>query len=149
MEGRHCMFTWNKDRRLVRQVWGNRSVQWAKLKSIGNSGGIIILWDKRQWANNGTHQGSYTLSCMKLLMKNSDGVLQGLWATHKSWKNGTLAWTCSNQGYLEWTTGNSVIVGDFNVSRYESERHNYIRRSRAMKSFSATILEFGIIDLPL
>nr|XP_016432311.1 PREDICTED: uncharacterized protein LOC107758975 [Nicotiana tabacum] len=41
-----------------------------------------------------------------------------------------------------------VIGGDFNVCRYESERYNCIRRSRAMKSLNEIIQDLGIIDLP-
>lgn len=42
-----------------------------------------------------------------------------------------------------------VIGGDFNVCRFESERYNCIRRSRAMKSFSDIIQDLSLIDLPL
>lgn len=48
----------------IRQVWGNRWVEWAAMNSIGRSGGIIVLWDKRQWSNRGIQQGCYTISCM-------------------------------------------------------------------------------------
>lgn len=75
----------------------------------------------------------YTLShvCLKMFLKSSDGVTQGymdpildrevLWlelaALRGIWDE-------------QW-----VIGGDFNVCRFESERYNCIRRSRAMKSF--------------
>lgn len=39
--------------------------------------------------------------------------------------------------------------GDFNVCRYENERHNCVTRSRAMRGFSEIIQDLGIIDLPL
>nr|XP_009610448.1 uncharacterized protein LOC104104150 [Nicotiana tomentosiformis]XP_016449348.1 PREDICTED: uncharacterized protein LOC107774363 [Nicotiana tabacum] len=42
-----------------------------------------------------------------------------------------------------------VIGGDFNACRYESERLNCSRRSRAMIDFSNFILELGLIDPPL
>lgn len=42
-----------------------------------------------------------------------------------------------------------MIGGDFNVCRYENERHNCIIRFRAMRGFSNIIQDLGIIDLPL
>ncbi|XP_016497009.1 uncharacterized protein LOC107815877 [Nicotiana tabacum] len=109
------------------QIWGNRWVEWAELKSVGNSGGIIILWDKRQWANRDTHQGVYG--------PHTNPEREELWlelaAIRSIWNE-------------QW-----VIGGDFNVCRYESERYNCVRRSRAMVSFSDIIQDLVIIDLPL
>lgn len=48
----------------IRQVWGNRWVDWAVLKSTCRSGGIIVLWDKRVWLNREIHQGHHTITCM-------------------------------------------------------------------------------------
>lgn len=53
---------WSSQR--IRQVAGNRWVEWAALNSIDRSSGIIVLWDKRQWSNRGIQQGCDTISCM-------------------------------------------------------------------------------------
>lgn len=38
---------WNAT--LIHHIWGNRWAAWVELKESGTRGGIIILWDKRQW----------------------------------------------------------------------------------------------------
>lgn len=133
---------------LIRQVWGNRWVEWATLNSIGRSGGVIVLWDKRQWSNRGVHQGLYTISCM---LESSQEDLRwcstGVYGPHNNIERENF-WheLAAIRGIWEnqW-----VIGGDFNVCRYESERYNCVRRSRAMKSFTDIIQDLGIIDLPL
>jgi len=42
-----------------------------------------------------------------------------------------------------------VIGGDFNVCRFEEEKLNCTRRSRAMMGFSNTIQDLELIDPPL
>lgn len=48
----------------IQQIWGNRWADWATLEASGTRGGIIIIWDKRQWVKTDTLQGSYSISCM-------------------------------------------------------------------------------------
>ncbi|XP_019260140.1 PREDICTED: uncharacterized protein LOC109238161 [Nicotiana attenuata] len=132
----------------IRQVWGNRWVDWAVLNSIGRSGGIIVLWDKRKWLNRGVHQGHYTISCMfESAIENFRWCFIGVYGPYNNSEREIL-WheLAAIRGIWEdqW-----VIGGDFNVCRYESERYNCIRRSRAMKSFTDIIQDLGIIDLPL
>ncbi|XP_075095147.1 uncharacterized protein LOC142173453 [Nicotiana tabacum] len=42
-----------------------------------------------------------------------------------------------------------AICGDFNVTRFSSEKRNCLRRSRAMVEFSDFIDDMNLIDLPL
>ena len=35
------------DRRIVRSLWGCSKVGWAYLASLGASGGVLLMWDKR------------------------------------------------------------------------------------------------------
>lgn len=42
-----------------------------------------------------------------------------------------------------------VIRGDFNVCRFENERLNCVKRSRAMRNFSNVIQDLCLVDLPL
>uniref|UniRef100_A0A1S3X8E2 Uncharacterized protein n=1 Tax=Nicotiana tabacum TaxID=4097 RepID=A0A1S3X8E2_TOBAC len=96
-------------------------------------------------ANRDTHQGYYTLSCM--LESLHEQFRSGVYGPHTNPEREEL--------WLELAAIRSiwneqwVIGGDFNVCRYESERYNCVRRSRAMVSFSDIIQDLGIIDLPL
>ncbi|WMV47268.1 hypothetical protein MTR67_040653, partial [Solanum verrucosum] len=45
--------------------------------------------------------------------------------------------------------GQWVLGGDFNVCRFDYEKFNCHRRTRAMENFSETTLDLGLMDLPL
>ncbi|WMV33011.1 hypothetical protein MTR67_026396 [Solanum verrucosum] len=51
----------------------------------------------------------------------------------------------------DWGTwdGQWVLGGDLNVCRFDYEKFNCHRRTRAMENFSETILDLGLMDLPL
>ncbi|KAG5589144.1 hypothetical protein H5410_039658 [Solanum commersonii] len=130
------------------QLWGNRWASWAKLKANGTRGGVIILWDKRSWVNISTHQGIYTVSCMlESVQENFRWCFTGVYGPHTNIEREDLWYELvAIRGLWDnsWVRG-----GDFNVCRFESERYNCIRRSKAMSSFNDTISDLGLMDLPL
>ncbi|KAK4708772.1 hypothetical protein R3W88_029697 [Solanum pinnatisectum] len=107
----------------------------GELKANGTRGGIIILWDKRNWVNISTHQGIYTGSYMlESVQENFRWCFTGVYRPHTNIKREDLCW---------------VIGGNFNVFHFESERYNCIKRSKAMSSFNDIISDLGLMDLPL
>ncbi|XP_075084718.1 uncharacterized protein LOC142167974 [Nicotiana tabacum] len=133
---------------LIQHIRGNRWVDWVELKSYATRGGIIVLWDRRQWNCIDSYQGTYIISCMlESLHKDFRWCFTGVYGPHTNpereqhWDEiAGIRGLWSNQ----W-----VLGGDFNICRFESERLNFIRRSRAIKTFSYVIQELHIIDLPL
>lgn len=81
------------------------------------------------------------------LTRGLQGVLYGVYGPHTNPEREELWDEIAGVGGL-W--GNQwVLGGDFNVCRFESERLNCIRRSKAMKTFSDIIQDLQVIDLPL
>jgi len=102
------------------QLWGNRWASWAELKANGTRGGIIILWDKRNWVNISTHQGIYTVSCMlESVQENFRWCFTRVYGPHTNIEREDLWYELAAiRGVWDdsW-----VIGGDFNVCRFESE----------------------------
>lgn len=93
-------------------------------------------------------QGSFTLSCMlESSLEEFRWCFTGVYGPHSNPEREDL--------WLEFAAIRGiwneqwVIGGDFNVCRFQSERYNCIRRSKAMKNFSDTIQDLNLIDLPL
>lgn len=58
---------------LMRQAGGGRWTDWLELKARGNSGGILLMWDKRRWSCNEKLVGEYSASVFledKILILN-------------------------------------------------------------------------------
>ncbi|WMV31904.1 hypothetical protein MTR67_025289 [Solanum verrucosum] len=133
---------------IARHIWGSRWVEWVELKASGTRGGIIILWDNRQWKCLDSYQGQHTLSAMwEGLQVDFRFCFSEVYGPHSTPERFDL-WDelAAIRGIWD---GCWVIGGDFNVCRYEHERYNCIRRSQDMKDFSEFIQDMGLIDLPL
>lgn len=118
------------------------------MDSIGRSGGIIVLWDKREW------KGELIDSGIQMLPYKLFGISQDLtWCLPVVYsecdrkEREELWWEISAiRGICE---GPWVIFGDLNVSRFPSERTNYNRITRAMADFNQCINDLELLDPPL
>ncbi|XP_070031561.1 uncharacterized protein [Nicotiana tomentosiformis] len=118
---------------LARQFWGNRWVEWAELKASDTRGGIVTMWDKRHWNCIEIQHGIHSIS--------------GVYGPHTNLEREEI-W--HELGAVRGLSDEQwVIGGDFSVCRFESERHNYVRRSRAMRGFTDVIQDLCLVDLPL
>lgn len=133
---------------LVGSLWGNRWASWADLQANGTRGGVIILWDRRLWKSINIQQGIYSVSViLESLQEQFRWCYTGVYGRHSNAARKDL-WHELTAIKGIWDE-HWVIGGDFNVCRYEHEKFNCLRRSRAMKSFSDIILELELLDLPL
>lgn len=133
---------------MVRHVWGSRWVDWVEVKASGTRGGILIMWDRRQCRYLDSHQGQHTISAMfEGIQVDFRFCFSGVYGPHTNgervdpWNELAAVRGLWNECWVIWD--------DFNVCRFENERFNCIRRSRAMKSFSDFIQHMGLVDLPL
>lgn len=47
----------------VKEIWGNRWANYIQLEASGTRGGIVIIWDKREWIGEVSSLGMYTVTC--------------------------------------------------------------------------------------
>ncbi|XP_070017166.1 uncharacterized protein [Nicotiana sylvestris] len=133
---------------IVRQIWGGRWVRYASLEASGTRGGILLLWDCRVWKGEVLQTGAYTLTCkFEALLQNFQCHITRVYAPNcrierkKVWSE-----IGAVRGLME---GPWAVCGDFNVTRYPSEKRECSRRSRAMVEFSDFIEDMELIDLRL
>ncbi|XP_019263814.1 PREDICTED: uncharacterized protein LOC109241530 [Nicotiana attenuata] len=133
---------------LMRQSGGSRWTDWLELKATGNSGGILLIWDKRRWSCNEKLVGEYSASVF-LEDKNSDFKFSfsGVYGPCDRKRSKELWKELGAAARLEdWPW---VVGGDFNITRFEDERTGRAKYTRAMRDFSRFIDDMGLIDLPL
>ncbi|KAG5618937.1 hypothetical protein H5410_018761 [Solanum commersonii] len=108
------------------QLWGNRWASWAESKANGTRGGIIILWDKRNWVNISTHQGIYTVSCMlESVQENFRWCFTRVYGPHTNIEREDLWYELAAIRGL-WDDS-WVIGGDFNVCRLKGSFYTWTR----------------------
>ena len=133
---------------LVRSLWRCRYVDWISLDSVGASGGIILMWDRRivQCIEEAT--GTYSISCrFREVASGFEWAFSGVYGPNRAVER-SLMWE-ELAGVAAWWEVPWCVGGDFNVARYPTERLGSADFSPAMREFSDFIFSMGLIDLPM
>uniref|UniRef100_A0A2N9HAP6 Reverse transcriptase zinc-binding domain-containing protein n=1 Tax=Fagus sylvatica TaxID=28930 RepID=A0A2N9HAP6_FAGSY len=133
---------------LVRSLWRCKYVDWTSLDSIGASGGIILMWDRRVVERVDEAIGCFSISCrFREVASGLDWVFSGVYGPNKVVER-RMMWDelagIATVWAVPWCVG-----GDFNLVRYPSERAGASDLSSSMRDFSDFIFSMGLIDLPL
>ncbi|KAG5616440.1 hypothetical protein H5410_016264 [Solanum commersonii] len=121
----------------VQQLGGNRWMGGMWMESLGSKRGILIMWDKMNW--KGEHFSDLNQDLIWFITAvyaPCDGKeRKELWE-----ELGAMRSFCE---------GPWVVCGDFNTTRFPSEKTNCSRISEAMSDFSSCINELELVDPPL
>ena len=136
------------DRNFITSIWGCPFVRWVFLASRGASGGILIMWDSRVVESIEECVGSFMAACSFRNMEDGFrwafvGVYGPNIDTHRKVLWEELA------GLGSWWNLPWCIGGDFNATRFPSERSGDIRLNQAMQDFSDFIFDMDLVDLPI
>jgi len=133
---------------VVRSLWVCKHVDWFYSVSRGASGGILLMWDSRVVEKVEERIGEFIVACSFRNVEdgfswafavvygpNSSCDRRGLWEE--------LA------GLISWWNLPWCIGGDFDVSRFLSERLGEAHLCPAMVEFSDFIFDLGLMAIPL
>lgn len=131
----------------VQILWGCNHVDWCCLDSCGASGGILIMWDKRVVEKIDVCVGNFTLAIsFRNVVDRFVWAFAGVYGPNSD-SDRRLLWD-ELAGILSWWSLPWCIGGDFNVTRFPSERSGEGSLS-AMRDFSDFIFDQGLLDFPL
>lgn len=133
---------------IVRQILGGRWKTFASLEASGTRGGILYMWDNKIWKGEILETGTYTLTCkFEAQLQDFACNITGVYAPNYYIEKGEV-WEeiRAVRGLME---GPWAVCGDFNVTRYTSEKRNCNSRTKGMMVFSNFIEDMKLIDLPL
>ncbi|WMV09475.1 hypothetical protein MTR67_002860, partial [Solanum verrucosum] len=129
-------------------IWSNRWMRVIQKEAQGSSVGILVLWDKRVW------NGELVLNGEQCITGRFSGVNEDF-----CWHLSAIYADCNRVARRAlWQellvlknslNGPWVVCGDFNITRYPSERTNCHKLSGAMDEFSSCIEELELVDPPL
>ena len=123
-------------------------MDWCCLDSNGASRGILIMWDNRVVEKVEECVGAYTLAVsFRNVVDCSVWAFVGVYGLNPD-RDRRLLWdelvSVLSFWNLSWCIG-----GDFNVTRFPSERLGSAHLDFAMMEFFEFISEQGLMDLPL
>jgi hypothetical protein len=138
----------------VHSLWGSADCGWAYLPAVGNSGGILSLWNKVKASLLFTFIGDgFVGVCLDIIGEPRQVFVVNVYAKcnlrDKRMLWGNLLMSKGGFGDGLW-----CVVGDFNSVRSSSERRGVGQSTdggnhNEMAAFNTFLDDLGLIDLPL
>ncbi|GKA78032.1 RNA-directed DNA polymerase, eukaryota [Tanacetum coccineum] len=138
----------NMDSFCVRQCWGNLAFDHVHSDAVGNSGGILCVWDPNSFCKNNVTISDYFViirGCWRLTGQNF--LLIAVYAPQDSRDKQSL-WDYLQQEIGKWK-GEMIIMGDFNEVRFKSERFGSNFNLHGAQLFNSFISGSRLVEVPL
>ena len=133
---------------VVQSLWSCPYMEWCHMDSIGASGGILLMWDRRVVTKVDTCLGNFVAACsFRNVEDNMEWAFAGVYGPNSNsdrrhlWEE-LAGLMCLWE--IPWCLG-----GDFNITLFHNERSGGARRRRAVAAFADFVAEMGLMDLPL
>ena len=133
---------------IVRELWGNRQCSWISLDAEGSSAGILLCWNSRLYTIKDNFKGAFSvLSVLENKDPCSSWIISSVYGP-------TDRILCSSFWY-ELDSIHSIwagpwhLGGDWNITRFTSEKSRGGNTIADMEAFSDWITSQSLIDLHL
>nr|GEW55739.1 RNA-directed DNA polymerase, eukaryota [Tanacetum cinerariifolium] len=132
----------------VKSCWGNLCFDHVHSDSMGNSGGILCVWDPNSFRRNNVTILDYFVIIRGVWLKiNVNLLIVVVYAPHDSGDK-RLLWDYLIHVSNQWD-GEIVMMGDFNEVRFKSDRFGSMFNVRGAEVFNSFIANAGLVEVPL
>jgi hypothetical protein len=136
------------NRYVVQSMWNNSPFEFTHKHSYGKSGGILAVWDTTFFTMIDTMEGEGYLAILGKWRNLDQPCLMVVVYAPQDYHDKKALWDNLTR-LLENHNNFSILIGDFNEVRYESERMGTVFDSRGASQFNDFIHSSGLCDLPL
>ncbi|GJV78503.1 RNA-directed DNA polymerase, eukaryota [Tanacetum coccineum] len=131
----------------IRSCWGNLSFDFVVGPSVGNSGGILCVWDSNIFHKENSTVSDYFIAIMgKWLPNDRNYLIISIYAP-QDLSEKKMLWQYLAHIIGGWN-GDVIIMGDFNEVRFEAERFGSIFNARGAAVFNSFISSSGLVEVP-
>ena len=129
----------------VKMCWGNMAYDYVHSDAVGNSGGILCVWDPT-WYNkeNVTKFDSFVMICGIWKATGVKLMIIAVYAPHEK-KDKFMLWDYLEREIKRWS-GEVIVMGDFNEVRYKCERLGSVFNVNEANVFNSFIIDSGLIE---
>ncbi|GKB59215.1 RNA-directed DNA polymerase, eukaryota [Tanacetum coccineum] len=132
----------------VRNCWGNYAFNYVHSNAVGNSGGILCVWDSNSFVKEShTISDFFVIIRGKWLKSGIDLIIVAVYGPHDP-RDKRMVWEYLSYVINQWN-GNVVVMGDFNEVRYKSDRFGSVFNVQGAEEFNAFIADVGLEEVPL
>ncbi|GJV36929.1 RNA-directed DNA polymerase, eukaryota [Tanacetum coccineum] len=131
----------------IRSCWGNLSFDFVVGPSVGNSGGILCVWDPNMFHKENSTVSDYFIAIMgKWLPNDKNYLIISVYAPQELSEKKML-WQYLVHVICGWN-GDVIIMGDFNKVCTEAERFGSTFNARGAAAFNSFISTGGLVEVP-
>lgn len=132
----------------VNKCWGNFGFDFVHSDSVGNSGGILCVWDINSFRKSGHPISDSFVLTRGVWMKNGKELLiVSVYAPHDL-KEKLLLWEYLLHVTHQWK-GEVIIMGDFNEVRFKYDRFGSAFHANGANMFNSFIFNAGLKEVHL
>ncbi|GJX09413.1 RNA-directed DNA polymerase, eukaryota [Tanacetum coccineum] len=132
----------------VRQCWGNLGFDHVHSDAVGNSGGILCVWDPNSFSKNSVTVSDYFVMCRgHWRLTDQKMMIIAVYAPQESKEKQNL-WEYLHQEIARWK-GEVIVMGDFNEVRFKSDRYGSHFNSYGAQRFNSFISDAGLVEVAL
>nr|GEV10093.1 RNA-directed DNA polymerase, eukaryota [Tanacetum cinerariifolium] len=132
----------------INKLWGNSSYNYAFSSSLGNSGGILCVWEPTLFLKENITSSDYFLAVTSTWIPTSSKLLIISFYAPQDLTEKRMLWDYLLRLINRWD-GECVIMGGFNEVRSEHERRGSVFNVQSAVAFDNFIPLASLIDLPL
>ncbi|GJZ16403.1 RNA-directed DNA polymerase, eukaryota, partial [Tanacetum coccineum] len=132
----------------VRSCWGNSSFEYVQSDYVGNSGGILCIWDPNSFRRKSFTRSDYFVIVRGVWLKSRIDLMIVVVYAPQDAKEKRMLWDYLTHISNTWD-GKIIMMDDFNEVRYKSDRFGSIFNVRDAEIFNSFIYKAGIEEIPL
>ncbi|GJU76449.1 RNA-directed DNA polymerase, eukaryota, reverse transcriptase zinc-binding domain protein [Tanacetum coccineum] len=132
----------------IKKCWGNFVFDFVHSDSVGNSGGILCVWDPNSFKKLNTTISDYFVMIRGNWVNNGKLLLIISVYAPQEFSEKKLLWDYLGQVIANWK-GEVIIMGDFNEVRNKNERFGSIFHVQGANAFNTFISMANLEEIPL
>ncbi|GJS36384.1 RNA-directed DNA polymerase, eukaryota, reverse transcriptase zinc-binding domain protein [Tanacetum coccineum] len=132
----------------VKQCWGNLAFDHIHSEAVGNSGGILCVWDPNSFCKSNVTLSDYFVINRGLWRLTGKKMMVIAVYAPQECKEKKSLWGYLHQEIGKWN-GDVIIMGDFNEVRFKSDRFGSQFNLFGAQRFNSFISGSGLVEVTL
>nr|GEX48982.1 RNA-directed DNA polymerase, eukaryota [Tanacetum cinerariifolium] len=132
----------------VKFIWGNSNFQVVTSDSVGNSRGILCVWEQSIFKKDGVSVSDNFIALYGTWLPNNTKILIVVIYAPQSIALRRTLWEYISVLINRWN-GETLVLGDFNEVRSEEERFGSIFNQSSARAFNQFIASSGLLEVKM